>query len=67
MDLATIALAIGVAGFGGFGVFLFANPKAMSAVDISAESANARVELRAMYGGLEICLAVFLLLCIGEP
>lgn len=67
MDLATIALIIGIAGFGGFGVWLLGSPRAMNAVDIPAESANARVELRAMYGGLEIGVAIFLILCVGNP
>ena len=67
MDLATIALLIGVAGFGGFGIWLLAVPGAMGAVDIPADSPNARVEIRAMYGIGEIGIAVFLILCIGDP
>src|SRR5437868_9529200 len=67
MDLATIALLIGSGAFALFGVWLFATPKAMGAVDIAADSPNARVEIRAMYGGLELALAVFLFMCIGNP
>lgn len=67
MNLATIALLIGSGAFALFGVWLFATPKAMGAVDINADSPNARTEIRAMYGGLEIALAIFLFMCIGNP
>ena len=66
-DLPTIALLIGAGAFALFGVWLFATPNAMGAVDISADSPNARAEIRAMYGGLELALAVFLFMCIGNP
>lgn len=67
MSLESIALGIGMLGFGSFGIWLLVAPQALSAVDIAAESANARAEIRAMYGGLEIGIAIFLGLCFFEP
>lgn len=47
--------------FLGFGLAFLIRPVAVAGwVDIRAESATARTELRAFYGGLEVGLAVFL-------
>jgi hypothetical protein len=64
---AEIVLALGALSFAGFGIWLLIAPGALAAVDVRAESPNGRVELRAMYGGLELGLALFLFLCLRDP
>lgn len=51
----------------GFGVWLLINPMALAGVGIPADSPIARVEIRAMYGGLELGIAAFLLWCAAVP
>lgn len=67
MSIESLALGLGILGFGGFGIWLLLVPGALKAVDIPGESPNARTEIRAMYGGLEIGIAIFLLCCFFEP
>lgn len=67
MSLQVIALLAGAIGFGVFGITLLIRPHAMAAVDLPADTPNARTEIRAMYGGLEIGIAAFLALAIAWP
>ena len=64
MSLAEIVLTIGALAFAGFGIVLLIAPAKMRVVDLLPGSANARTEVRAMYGGLEIGIAIFLGLCL---
>lgn len=64
MTLSQLVLAAGALAFAIFGVWLLAVPGALKAVGITPASPEARTELRAMYGGLELGIAAFLLLCI---
>lgn len=59
MSFPEIVLIAGALLFAGFGVLLLVAPAKMSAVDLNPASPNARAEIRAMYGGLEITLAIF--------
>lgn len=59
MSFPEIVLIAGAIIFAGFGVLLLVAPGKMSAVDLSPASPNARAEIRAMYGGLEIAIAIF--------
>ena len=62
-----IVLALGGLSFAAFGVWLMVAPRALAGVGLSADSPNARAEVRAMYGGLELGIATFLLLCLRGP
>jgi hypothetical protein len=54
--------------FGAFGVHFLVNPLGWAGtVDVAASTPTARTEIRAMYGGLEIGLAVFLAWCALDP
>lgn len=64
--LNTAVLAIAGLGFVGFGIaFLFWPGALLTGIGLQAVSAQANVEIRAMYGGLELGLGVFLLCCIA--
>lgn len=65
MTFQQIVLAIGAFAFAGFGIALFIAPHKLHVVDVVAETPNARSEIRAMYGGGEIGIALFLLCCIA--
>lgn len=67
MDLTSIALGIGAISFAVFGIWLMVRPRALAAVDIAADTGNARAEIRAMYGGLELGIAAFLALSLWRP
>ncbi|MGM0575344.1 MAG: DUF4345 domain-containing protein [Myxococcota bacterium] len=60
-------VAVGVAAliFGGFGAFFLGWPTEMAnQVQITADTPATRTEIRAMYGGLQVGFATFLLLCV---
>ncbi|HEX6560298.1 MAG TPA: DUF4345 family protein [Longimicrobiales bacterium] len=65
MTFQQIVLALGAFAFAGFGIALLIAPDKLSAVDVMAETPNARAEVRAMYGGGEIGMAIFLLCCVA--
>lgn len=68
MNLARLSLATTAAAFAGFGVAFLAKPTAMTRkVDILAKRPNARTEIRAMYGGMEIGLAAFFASAAASP
>lgn len=58
-----VLLALGALLYLGLGVWFLFWPEGTSAVGLSAESAAARTELRATYGGLELGLCAFLAWC----
>jgi hypothetical protein len=63
--LTRISLAITAAGFTGFGIAALIAPKWMlKQVDIRPKSNTGMVELRAMYGGMEIGLGAFFAYCM---
>ncbi len=55
-------------GFLGFGAWLLVDPVGgLAGVGIAGTTAAGVVELRAFYGGLEVGLGLFLLLCAARP
>lgn len=62
-----LALAISAAVFLGGGLLFLVDPELVSRVGIRLEGPDARNDFRAVYGGIEIGLGVFLALCLrGE-
>src|SRR5438477_3858186 len=60
MNIIKLSLAIAAAGFAGFGIACLADPKWMlKQIDIRPTSDTGTVELRAMYGGLELGMGAF--------
>jgi len=65
-NLNIVVITIAGLGFIGFGIILLCWPDmALPGVGIQALSAQAQVEVRAMYGGLELGLGVLLLTCFA--
>lgn len=65
--LTRISLAITAAGFTGFGIAALIAPKWMlKKVDIRPRSNTGTVELRAMYGGMELGLGAFFGYCMTK-
>jgi hypothetical protein len=63
----TLLLLAG-AGFAAFGMWLVIDPVGgLAAVGISAANPAGVIELRALYGGLELGLGLFLLKCAARP
>src|SRR3990167_699882 len=63
-----LVLVLAALGFLGFGAWLLVDPVGgLAGVGIAGRSAGGVVELRAFYGGLEIGLGLFLLLCSARP
>lgn len=61
---ARVVLLLGALMFGALGVYLLKEPGKLDEwIGLRATSAEALTELRALYGGLEIGLGLFLLLC----
>ena len=67
MDTGKIAIGITAAAFAGFGTASLVKPDILRKVGIKATNANARTEVRAMYGGLEIGFGVFFALAAIKP
>src|SRR4026207_1835005 len=64
----TSLLALAGAGFLAFGLWLGGGPaRGPASVGIAARSPAGLIELRAFYGGLELALGIFLLLCAARP
>ena len=60
MDSGKLAIGITAAAFTGFGAALIAKPeKILGTIGIKARKPVGRVELRAMYGGMELGLGAF--------
>lgn len=67
MKVSTIALLANAAVFVGVGIWCIADPHgALEPVGVKA-SAKGATELRAMYGGLELGVAGFLIACARRP
>lgn len=63
-----IVLGLGVLMFAVLGLILLFKPEKLEAwVGIAAQTPEARTELRAWYGGLEVALAAFLVLGMFRP
>ena len=63
-----IVLVLAGLGFLGFGLWLAVDPVGgLAGVGIAGTSPAGVVELRAFYGGLEIGLGLFLLVCAARP
>lgn len=63
-----VLLLLAGLGFLGFGLWLCLDTAGgLAPVDIAATSAAGLIELRAFYGGLELGLGAFLLLCARHP
>lgn len=68
MVLARLLLLLSALMFLGLGVGFLVNPEGMAGgIDIALPTATARTDLMATYGGLELGLGVFLLLCWRRP
>lgn len=67
MSLARASLWLSAAAFGGFGLWLTLDPAALGAVEVGVDTAAARTEIRAFYGGLELGLAAFFVLAARRP
>ena len=67
MDTGKLAIGMTAAAFAGFGTALLVKPDILRKVGIKPTDANARTEIRAMYGGLEIGFGVFFALAATKP
>ena len=63
-----VLLTLAGAGFLGFGLWLIADPAGgLVTVGVTALNPAGLIELRALYGGLEVGLGIFFLLCGARP
>ena len=53
--------------FAGFGTWIFVMPEALEMVGITLTSGEARADIRATYGGLQLGIAAFLLIVQSRP
>jgi hypothetical protein len=67
MFLRRLSLGITATAFTGFGVWLLCRPQALSRVGVQLPSPEARTEIRAFYGGLEIGLGLFFAAAAARP
>lgn len=67
MDTGKIAIGITAAAFAGYGTLLLAKPDILKTIGIRAAGPNARTELRAMYGGMELGFGAFFALAMRKP
>ncbi len=66
--VAQLALALNGLAFLGFGLIFAVDPDGMMAsLDLEISSGVARTDLRAIYGGLEVGLGLWLLLACARP
>lgn len=67
-SFARLVLALGALGFLGFGLAFYARPVPLGEyVQLGVGSPVAIVEVRAMYGGLELGIGVLLAACVLRP
>jgi len=59
-----ILLVISLMVFLGFGVGLFVAPGLLEGIGIMMSGPEARIDIRATYGGMELGFAAFLILCL---
>lgn len=67
MDTGKLSIGITAAAFAGFGTALLIKPDILKRIGIRAKSADARTELRAMYGGMELGFGAFFALALRNP
>src|SRR6476469_499616 len=67
MDIGKLSIGITAAAFAGFGTALLVKPEILKRIGIRASSADARTELRAMYGGMELGFGVFFAMALRNP
>ena len=66
-NFAIVVLVLAGLGFLGFGLWLVVDPAGgLATVDIAATSPAGLIELRGFYGGLELGLGVFFLMCAAR-
>ena len=63
----TVVLVLCGLGFLAFGLWLLIDPAALQKIGIASTSKTGQVELRAFYGGMELGLGAFLMLCALRP
>ena len=61
-----VLVVLGALIFLGFGLWLFCIPEALAGIGIVLETPEARIDVRATYGGLELGIATFLFLCASR-
>ncbi len=64
LSLERVTLFVSLLIFLGFGSWLFIAPQALEPLGIQLLEPAARIDVRATYGGMELGLAAFLLLCL---
>ena len=60
-------LLAGAAGFGAFGLLFAIAPETAALVDIGLPSGTARADIRAIFGGMELGIAAFLVWASMDP
>ena len=65
--MSRLALALGALGFVGFGAVLLVAPALLDVVGLDVRGAAARSDVRAVYGGMELGVGVFLASCVSRP
>jgi hypothetical protein len=66
-QLPRLALTLGALGFVAFGASLLVAPTLLAVVDLGMPTAAARSDVRAVYGGLELGVGLFLAACARRP
>ena len=67
LAFARLQLAVAALLFGGAGLAFLVSPGTLGAIGIELGSVNASGDVRAVYGGLEIGLGLFLAYCALDP
>src|SRR5690242_3925256 len=67
MDTGKLAIGITAAAFAGFGTALLVKPEILGKIGVKGHGANARTELRAMYGGMELGFGAFFAMALLKP
>lgn len=67
MTFARWILTLSALAWAGFGVVLLVAPEQLSGVGLPVGNADARIEIRGFYGGLELGIAAFLGWCLAAP
>ena len=63
MRLPVLALTLGALGFLAFGVTLLGAPELLALIEVDTVTATARSDVRAVYGGMELGVGLFLVVC----
>ena len=67
MDTGKLAIGITAAAFAGFGATLLVKPEVLGKIGVKGHGPNARTELRAMYGGMELGFGAFFTIALLKP